>query len=56
MVFRIKGTRYRLIAQIRFASAPPDPGIVIVKWVGTHADYDRIDAATVQLAAPDFGA
>ena len=46
MVFRIKGNHYRLIARIRFASAP-DPGIVTVKWIGTHADYDRIDAATV---------
>ena len=54
MVFRIKGNHYRLIARIRFASAP-GTGIVIVKWIGTHADYDRIDAATVQPASPDFG-
>ena len=42
----------RLIATVQYASAPvpglaPQPGIVAVKWIGTHADYDRIGAGTV---------
>ena len=52
VVFRLRGNRYRLIATVRYASAPapglaPEPGIVAVEWIGTHADYDRIDAGTV---------
>ena len=46
MVFRIKGNRYRLITHIRFASES-DTGIVTVRWIGAHADYDRIDAAAI---------
>ena len=52
VVFRLRGNRYRLIATVQYVSAPvpgsaPEPGIVTVKWIGTHADYDRIDAGTV---------
>lgn len=52
VVFRLRGNRYRLIATVQYASAPapglaPEPGVVAVKWIGTHADYDRIDAGTV---------
>lgn len=51
-MFRLRGNRYRLIATVQYVSAPvpgsaPEPGIVTVKWIGTHADYDRIDAGTV---------
>ena len=42
VVFRIKGNRYRLIAIVEFAG-----GIVRVRWIATHAEYDRIDANTV---------
>ena len=42
VVFRIKGNRYRLIAIVEFVG-----GIVGVRWIGTHAEYDRIDANTV---------
>ena len=42
VVFRIKGNRYRLIAVIEFIG-----GIVRVRWIGTHAEYDRINANTV---------
>lgn len=52
VVFRLRGNRYRLIATVQYASAPvpglaPEPGVVAVKWIGTHADYDGIDAGTV---------
>jgi mRNA interferase HigB len=44
VVFNIKGNDYRLIAAIAYGV-----GIVYVKFIGTHAEYDRIDAATVNM-------
>lgn len=41
-VFDIGGNRYRLIAKINFAA-----GVVVVRWFGTHAEYDKIDVAEV---------
>ncbi|MGH8118885.1 MAG: type II toxin-antitoxin system HigB family toxin [Rhodanobacteraceae bacterium] len=43
VVFNIEGNDYRLIVAVawRFQS-------VYIKFVGTHAEYDRIDAATVE--------
>jgi mRNA interferase HigB len=43
VVFNIKGNDYRLIAAIDYGRA-----IVCIKWIGTHAEYDKIDARTVQ--------
>jgi mRNA interferase HigB len=40
--FEIAGGDYRLIASFYFPAQ-----IVWVKFVGTHAEYDRIDALTV---------
>ncbi|MBA8680220.1 type II toxin-antitoxin system HigB family toxin [Stenotrophomonas tumulicola] len=42
MVFNIKGNDYRLIVALayRFQS-------VYIKFVGTHAEYDKIDAVIV---------
>jgi mRNA interferase HigB len=42
MRFEIAGGDYRLIAAFDFRRQ-----IAYVKFVGTHAEYDRIDAATV---------
>lgn len=53
VIFEIKGDDFRLVAEIRYAS--PDQGqngIVYVQFIGTHAEYDRIDALTVTRAAP----
>ena len=47
IVFRLKGNRFRLVAAVRFASESTT-GIVTVKWIGTHADYDRIDVRTIR--------
>lgn len=43
IVFNIKGNDYRLIAAIDFQKS-----IIWIKWLGTHRDYDRIDAAKVE--------
>lgn len=42
LVFNIKGNDYRLIVAIDY-----EKQIVWIKWIGTHRDYDRIDARTV---------
>ena len=42
VVFNIKGNEYRLIVRVNYAS-----GTVFIRFVGTHAQYDRIAAATV---------
>ena len=52
IVFNIGGNNYRLICSIRFArpacaDSPATAGVVYVKWFGTHAEYDQIDASTV---------
>lgn len=43
VVFDIKGNKYRLIAQIKYAPL----FLVFIRFVGTHAEYDRIDADEV---------
>lgn len=42
MVFNIKGNDYRLIVAIAYKMQ-----YVYVKFIGTHAEYDRVDATTV---------
>ena len=42
--FEVSGGNYRLIASFKFKNE-----IVFVKFIGTHAEYDRIDALTVSL-------
>ena len=43
-VFNIRGNRFRLVAWINYRWR-----VVYVKWVGTHAEYDRIDVEQVGL-------
>jgi mRNA-degrading endonuclease HigB of HigAB toxin-antitoxin module len=43
VVFNIKGNAYRLVTALAY-----NTGIVFVKFIGTHAEYDRIDAETVE--------
>ena len=43
VVFTIKGNDYRLIVAVAYKL-----GIVYIKFVGTHAQYDSVDAQTVQ--------
>ena len=43
VVFNIKGNDYRLVTAIDYRR-----GIVFIKWLGSHTDYDKIDVRTVQ--------
>ncbi len=43
VVFNMMGNKYRLVVRIVFEFKA-----VQVKWFGTHKEYDKIDAATVQ--------
>lgn len=36
VIFDIKGNNYRLVVKVRYQG-----GIVLVEWVGTHAEYDK---------------
>jgi mRNA interferase HigB len=42
VVFNIKGNDYRLVAALNYAA-----GVLAIRFFGTHADYDRIDAEKV---------
>ena len=44
VVFNIKGNDYRLVVAVAYRL-----GWVYVKFIGTHAEYDRIDANTVEM-------
>lgn len=42
VVFNIKGNQYRLVVKIHY-----NTGIVYIRFIGTHNDYDRINAETI---------
>lgn len=41
-VFDIGGNKYRLVAWVNYQY-----GVVYVRFIGTHGEYDKIDAQTV---------
>ncbi|MBI4963503.1 MAG: type II toxin-antitoxin system HigB family toxin [Desulfomonile tiedjei] len=43
-VFDIKGNDYRLIAEINYRRK-----ILFVRFLGTHKEYEKVDAGTVKL-------
>lgn len=44
VVFNIKGNDYRLIVAVAYRI-----GVLYIKFIGTHAMYDGIDAKTVKM-------
>ena len=42
VVFDIRGNHYRLIVTINY-----DYQVVYIRFIGSHAEYDRIDAASI---------
>jgi mRNA interferase HigB len=42
VIFDIGGNNYRLVARIAYSHKQ-----LLIKWVGTHKDYDKIDPASV---------
>lgn len=36
VIFNIKGNAYRLVVKVRYQN-----GLVLVEWVGTHAEYSK---------------
>lgn len=48
VVFNIHGNDYRLIVDIEYRLK-----IVFIVWIGTHKDYDKLDAKTVSYDKSD---
>ena len=44
VVFNIKGNDYRLVAAVAYRF-----GAVYIKFIGTHKQYDAVDANTVEM-------
>jgi len=42
VVFKIKGNSYRLVVKINYLY-----GIKWIRFIGTHGDYDKINAETI---------
>ena len=41
-VFNIRGNRYRIVAAVKFR-----PKLVYIRFIGSHKDYDKINASTI---------
>lgn len=42
VVFNICGNQYRLVVRVNYAF-----GVIYIRFIGTHGEYDRIDAQTI---------
>lgn len=42
VVFTVKGNKYRVVVTVQYKF-----GIVFIRFVGTHQEYDQIDATTI---------
>jgi mRNA interferase HigB len=47
VVFNVKGNDYRLVVLVRYGK-----GLLFVRFVGTHAQYDKIDVFQGRVDAP----
>ncbi len=43
-IFEINGNDYRLIVELNY-----EKGWIFIKFIGTHAEYDKVDAETIDL-------
>jgi len=48
VVFNIRGNDFRLIVDVEYPLK-----LVFVVWIGTHAEYDKIDARTIAYVKAD---
>ena len=46
VVFNIKGNDYRLVVAVNYHRQ-----IIFIKWLGRHAEYDKIDVKTVKYGS-----
>ncbi|MFD2574175.1 type II toxin-antitoxin system HigB family toxin [Spirosoma soli] len=44
VIFNIKGNDYRLITHIDYLF-----GMVFILWIGTHKQYDKVNARTIEF-------
>ena len=44
VVFNIKGNKYRLLVAVAYKI-----GVVYIKFIGTHKEYDAVDVETVEM-------
>ncbi len=42
VIFNIKGNDYRLVVWVKY-----EPGLLFVRFIGTHRQYDKIDVETI---------
>lgn len=42
VVFNIKGNKYRIVVAVKYQFS-----VVYIRFIGTHAEYDKIDATTI---------
>ena len=42
VVFNIGGNKYRLVVKVAY-----EPGLIYIRFIGTHAEYDKINAETI---------
>jgi mRNA interferase HigB len=47
IVFNIGGNKYRLVVWVKYSIA-----LVLIKWVGTHQEYDAVDVTKIGLPLP----
>jgi mRNA interferase HigB len=41
-VFDIRGNKYRIVVEINYQKK-----LVYIRWIGTHSEYNKIDATTI---------
>ncbi len=42
IIFNIKGNEYRLVAAVHY-----NRGMIFIRFIGTHREYDKIDATAI---------